>query len=468
MADATTAAPPPDDSTGLSAALARSSDAFGNVSLSPDQLASIKSDLGSSEQAQDALTGLEIKNDSAQFKGEAPQQDAHLLSGLMPLLAIGAFAGKATKLNASAMLGASIGMVDGYLNGKQQVYEENKKKYEEAYQQFKDRQASQDKIYKEMQEAYKGRIDADIKALQFAREVTQDQAQNSATLLRDHEIVQQHAAELARTDAKLAETKYEDKVKNSFTEREVRLKEQKAAADAAPPKDASEGAVGMALSGAPLNQVSPGYGKQAAAQRAQVRDAAIAEIKKNNPNMTDIQAGQELARRQVEYTAGKSSVTQLTKMLGATRQALPQLDYNIDKATEEMKKLRSTNLAPVLNAIARGEEKWSGDPAYTGLFFYMTGVATESARIKSGGVASAAQLHVGAAEEAKQWANENLTPASWDEVAKAMKAEGRYKIDTYQQAIAQTEAAPMTPGGSPDGGSPTVIIKVDEDGNPLE
>jgi len=466
MADPTTdAAPTPDDSQGLSAALARSSDAFGNLSMSSDQLASLKADLGDSQNAEDALTGAEIKNDSAQFQGKAPEQDAHLLSGLMPLLAIGAFAGKATKLNASAMLGASIGMTDGYLNGKQQVYEENKKKYEEAYQQFKDRQAEQDKIYKEMREAYKGRIDADIKALEFARQVTQDQAANQATLLRDHEIVKQHAAELEKIQQRLDETKYEDHVKNYFEQQKIDL----AKANAAPPsKDASQGAVGMVLSGAPLNQVVPGYGKGASAQRAQVRDAAIAQIKADYPDMTDIQAGQELARRQVEYTAGKASTTQLTKMLGATRQALSQLDFNVDKATEEMKKLPSADLAPVLNAIARGAEKWDGDPAYAGLFFYMTGAATESARLKSGGQASSAQLHAGAAEEAKEWANVNMTPASWAEVSKAMKAEGQNKLDTYQQAIAAGEKAPVTPGGNSDGPNPSRIIKVDENGVPIE
>lgn len=447
MADPTVATPTePDDATGLSAALARSSDAFGNVSMSPDQLTSLKNDLGESQSAEDALTGAQIRNDSAQFKGKQPEQDSHLLSGLIPLLAIGAFAGKATKLNASAMLGASIGMTDGYLNGKQQVYEENKKKYDEAYQQFKDRQAEQDKIYKEMREAYKGRIDGDIKALEFARQVTQDQAQNTATLLRDHETVQHYADELASTHAAQDERKVHDRATERFEQQKIDL----AKANAAPPsKDASQGAIGMALSGAPLNQVVPGYGKGASAQRAQVRDAAIAEIKKNNPNMTDIQAGQELARRQVEYTAGKASTTQLTKMLGATRQANEQLDFNVDKTTEEMKKLGSSDISPVVNAIARGEEKWTGDPAYAGLFFYMHASAVESARILSGGQASAAQLHQGAMEEAKQWANINMTPATWHEVSGAMKAEGDNRLKTYQDAISAGETAPTTPGSGP-------------------
>lgn len=238
MADPTTAAPPPqDDPQGLSAALAKSSDAFGNLSMSADQLSALKGDLGDSQNAEDAITGAQIKNDSATFKGEAPKEDPHLLTGLMPLLAIGAFAGKATKLSASAMLGASIGMTNGYLNGKEEVYQENKKKFDEAYQQFKDRQEQQDKIYKEMREAYKGRIDADIKALEFARQVTQDQAQNSATLLRDHEVVQQHAEEVAHWREQMDETKHEDRVQDHFAAEKLALEQKKAAAATMPVND---------------------------------------------------------------------------------------------------------------------------------------------------------------------------------------------------------------------------------------
>jgi hypothetical protein len=74
----------------------------------------------------------------------------------------------------------------------------------------------------------------------------------------------------------------------------------------------------------------------------------------------------------------------------------------------------------------------------------MTAAATESARLLSGGQASAAQLHQGAADEAKQWANINMTPASWKEVATQMRGEGQNKIKTYEDAIAAGEKAPGT------------------------
>jgi hypothetical protein len=118
-----------------------------------------------------------------------------------------------------------------------------------------------------------------------------------------------------------------------------------------------------------------------------------------------------------------------------------------------MAKLKSSNMSPVINAIARGEEKWTGDPAYSGLFYFMNASATESARLLSGGQASAAQLHQGAAEEAKQWANIDMTPNSWKEVAASMRAEGQARLKTYEDAITAGQGNFRDPA-APQGGQP--------------
>lgn len=189
-----------------------------------------------------------------------------------------------------------------------------------------------------------------------------------------------------------------------------------------------------AATGMPLSQLAPGYGKEAAEQRKIMKNDAIKLIM-DQTGKSAAEAGQEYAWRQIEYQSGKRSIGQLDTMLGATRTAVKQLDYNIGKAKEEMAKLPSSNLSPIINAIARGEEKWTGEPAYSGLFYYMTGVATESAKILSGGQASVAQLHQGAAEEAKKWADVNMTPASFDEVAQAMRGEGENRILNFTEAM---------------------------------
>jgi hypothetical protein len=122
-------------------------------------------------------------------------------------------------------------------------------------------------------------------------------------------------------------------------------------------------------------------------------------------------------------------------MLGATKQAVAQLDFNIEQTKGELKKLGSTDLSPIINAIARGEERWTGDPAYSALFYYMHATAVESARILSGGQASIAQLQQGAMDEAKKWADISMTPASFNAVSDAMRAEGQNRLQTYQGAL---------------------------------
>lgn len=199
--------------------------------------------------------------------------------------------------------------------------------------------------------------------------------------------------------------------------------------------DDLKSAGGSAATGMPLTQVVPGYGNAAVTQRQKVRNEAIRQIQEET-GASAIDAGKEFARRQIDFVAGKRSVSQLNTMLGATKQAVAQLDFNIDETVKLLKKMPSSDLSPVINAIIRGEEKWTGDPKYSSLFFYMNASAMESARILQGGQASVAQLHAGAAEEARKWANVNMTPKSFiDGVGPSMKQEGHFRIKTFVDAI---------------------------------
>jgi hypothetical protein len=166
--------------------------------------------------------------------------------------------------------------------------------------------------------------------------------------------------------------------------------------------------------------------------------------------MNEAQAGEELANRTIAYAAGRRSTTQLTTMLGATRQAVDQLDFNVKKTTEKLDELGNQgikDISPVVNAIAVGVTKWTGDPKYGSLFYYMHAAGMESARILQGGQASIAQLHAGAADQAKQWASANMTtPATWkQEVGPAMQAEGAERLKTYERAIAKAKVGQQNP-----------------------
>jgi len=205
--------------------------------------------------------------------------------------------------------------------------------------------------------------------------------------------------------------------------------------DASAPSSPSLAAA--AATGMPLNQLIPGYGKLASQERKSARDGAIAMIKKEK-GLTDEQAGQEYARRTIEFAAGKTSVTALNKMEGFTRSALGQLDFNVKKASEFMDKVpEQTDLSPVLNAIITKKEKWEGNPNMAPLFLYMNGVAIETARLQSGAQASTAQLHQGAAEEAKKWLEAGaITPASWKALAPEIISEGENRLKNFQDAKA--------------------------------
>jgi hypothetical protein len=147
-------------------------------------------------------------------------------------------------------------------------------------------------------------------------------------------------------------------------------------------------------------------------------------------------AGLSLANNQITQSAGKKSIGQLTTMQGSTKQAVDQLKYNIGQVQEDFKKLPSSDLSPVINAIARGEQKWTGDPAFSRLFFHMHATAMESARILAGGTASIAQLAPEAAKVAQGWANSGMTPKAFNEgSAPAMLGEGDNRLQTFGDAI---------------------------------
>ena len=224
---------------------------------------------------------------------------------------------------------------------------------------------------------------------------------------------------------------------------------------------AATGVVAAAATGMPLNQLIPGYGKNASAERKSARDGAIAMIKRET-GLTDEQSGQEYARRTIEFSAGKTSVTALNKMEGFTRSALAQLDFNVKKASEFMDKVPAqTDLSPILNSIVNKEQTWTGNPNMAPLFMYMNAVSIETARLQSGGQASTAQLHQGAAEEAKKWLDAGaITPASWKKLAPEIIAEGENRLKNFQDAKAAmmpsdtgtTPSAPKPEVAPPSGG----------------
>jgi hypothetical protein len=134
------------------------------------------------------------------FTQQAPERNTGIMSVAPFLIGLAALGGKATGLHATTMLGATNGMVKGLIQGSEQAYTDHKKAYDEAYNKWLDKWTQQQKIYNEMRQVYKGRIDADLKALQFARQVTGDNAKVTQNDLKNHQNAQVIADKFTKTN----------------------------------------------------------------------------------------------------------------------------------------------------------------------------------------------------------------------------------------------------------------------------
>ena len=242
----------------------------------------------------------------------------------------------------------------------------------------------------------------------------------------------------------VANTERHQQVEEGFRAREVAAKEKEAAATE------MGGKRGALLAAFTAEGVTLPSGFRGQKQIAGTLQGLLDRYPDKDPD----QIAREVKLGILSFTGEKASATQLAKMEGATRAALKQLDFNVGKASEYMDKVPATDLSPILNAIVRGEEKWTGNPNIAPLFFYMNGVAQEAARLQSGGQASTAQLHEGAAAEARKWLDAGaITPASWKKLAPEILAEGKNRLQNFTEArdemTGATPPAAETPATAP-------------------
>lgn len=213
-----------------------------------------------------------------------------------------------------------------------------------------------------------------------------------------------------------------------------------------------EGMVAQRVSGEPINEIVPGWSGQGVAGQLKLRvnAGAIQKIMADHPGWNPAQAGEYLANQQSAYLGSRNSTKQLMTFRGATIAAVKQLDYNLDQASQILTQLGG-NATPVLNAIARGEEKWTGDPKYSQLFVAMSAATQEAARIMSGGQASISQLHEGARDEAKQWMNINwTTPQQFEAIKQFLKGEAQNRIGNWDSAMQFQKMTDLGVSGAPD------------------
>ena len=387
--------------------------------------------------SQQAQTQQQLKQDLAApdmqvpdvSKMQAPQftpQEIGQFGGLLMIL--GALAGRRTMEPATAAMNNMTAMLEGW-------HQRDMDKYNTEMAQFN---KNVELAQKHASEVQKRRDEIIAQARGDTKEIQQQL----------HELHMQEGIELRGFSAEMMGAEKLEALQqqmdkslrefgmqhDKFQYQQWKSRQDQAVANAPP----NESEIGMALEGAPRQLVVGGW--KNGAQRWQNIVNAAAQQLAQQKGISLEQAGHEIAQRQSTFNAQKGAEALMTKMQSTTSAAVKQLDYNAGKMIETLDSMSSSDLAPVLNWIVRGEEKYTGDPKYYELALFLQATGMEAARIMSNGTASTAQLHEGARMEAKNWMDMNMTPSALKAVVKDILAEGKTRPSNFSQTIQEMHA----------------------------
>lgn len=162
---------------------------------------------------------VESFNPNDDASKQEPQRNMGIMATMPYIVGLAALGGKAAGLHAKTMLGGVNGMVQGTIQGNEKAYADSKKKYDDAYQRWLDKFTQQQKLYNEMRQVYKGRIDADQKALEFARRATNDESRDKHNDFRNWMAEQEYARKLTETNSQVDHRKAEEAIAKERVER---------------------------------------------------------------------------------------------------------------------------------------------------------------------------------------------------------------------------------------------------------
>ena len=367
MADATpdTSAPPISDETELLSNISADRDetvsainATNKAYDAADYPEQLKNMRAASDKDEDAMQGVadqRLQNLEQPFQGQAPQRQANILSNLAPLLLVTAMGGKATKLNAGNMFAASSGIAQGYLQGNEELYQENVKKYQDSYKAFMDHQEQQDKMLKIYEDAYKDRIDYRQKAIEATLKTMDDQYSRSRNLVEDKDRLDQATATIKENHDRLVDENY-------FKNQELKMK-QKAQADQ-DSHDALVKAIGE------YRQPPPSPGNRSAASQK-----LLAEVMEKYPNY-DYTNWQQKSKAVQSFSTGKQGDT--TRALNVAVQHLGVLD--------DLSKALQNGDTKQVNRLANAYAEQTGGAAPTNFNLAKQVIATEVIKATAGSV----------------------------------------------------------------------------------
>lgn len=359
--------------------------------------------------------------------------------GLLAMAMIGGIASKGDWMGVSASLN---GALKGYLEGNQQRAQKEFEDYKTKFNAAMAKHNSEVEEYENILSSKKLTINEISQRIEnIARKYNRETMLQAAKQKSIDTMVRQ-ADSLRSTSAGLEE-------KHNAVQAGLDKAADKAKATSEGVGELGEGLVGQVEAGMPRAQVVGGMGNAGVKTWVSLEQRAIKSIA-TDLGLSEKEAGIELARRQADYSASKSSMLQIQKALGAARGAVGQLDKNVALATQTLGTMEGSDLSPIVNAIIRGEQKWTGDPKYSELFVYMNAIANEAAKLQAGGAASAAQVAEGARIEAMKWANTDMTPKSLTEgTFPAILSEGRARLSSFEEAYKAQRGAVGNPNPAP-------------------
>lgn len=301
----------------------------------------------------------------------APVHQPGITSVAPLLIGLAALGGKATGLSAVSMLGATNGMVEGLIKGNEEKYREQKAAYDQSYSQWLDKWKQQQQIYNEMRQVYKGRVDADLKALQFARQVTGDNAKVTQNDVKNHQQAEIIADKLHKTS-----------IDEAYKQGQLVLKQRKLEQDAEKIRqtenpsmtpEAIDLAAHRLKNGEKTSEVLGqfGRGKQGAANISAVQNklAQLMVGQEDDPKMTKV--AEELAT-QKQVLAAENKERQIEGgIAGKIRYAEEEIKRIAPKVLEASAKVPRGEFVP-WNTLKQQALTASSDPALKQFKAYMT------------------------------------------------------------------------------------------------
>jgi hypothetical protein len=138
--------------------------------------------------------------------------------------------------------------------------------------------------------------------------------------------------------------------------------------------------------------------------------------------------------------------------------AMSRMDTNQRLAEDAIGHLGSTDLAPVLNAVARKEQKFVGDPYQTQLFNAINGFADENAKFIVGGFTGSGATSDSSRNQSLAMFNADMTPAQLAAAFKVSNTDARMTLTAISGQLGTmggtTEGTPSGTSGTPAAGTP--------------